>query len=75
MPRCDFCQPSPDGGVSIWHMATADGQAGQIGVSSAEFYVHDGITVILRTPKLPNDQRMHVDTLYCPMCGRRYGDG
>ena len=75
MQRCDFCQPAKDGTVACWHLDAAEGHEDVIGVSSAEFYVHDGITVILRTPNLPNDQRMHVDTLYCPMCGRRYGDG
>lgn len=75
MSKCDFCQPSPDGRVALWHMAMADGQAGQIGISSAEIYVHDGITVVLRTPNLPNDQYLRADTLYCPMCGRRYSDG
>lgn len=65
---CPFCNVADDGTVATWHLDAV----AKCDVTSAEIYVDDGFTMILRTPNLPQDQRLHIDTLYCPMCGRRY---
>lgn len=75
MNNCQFCHKADDGTVATWYMDAVGEFAEKNGISSAEIFVNDGITVILRTPGMQTDQRMHIDTLYCPMCGRRYGDG
>lgn len=71
MSDCQFCHKADDGTVACWHMDAADEYADKIGIASAEIYVDDGIAVILRTPNLQRDQRLHVDTLYCPKRRRR----
>ena len=68
MDNCGFCNMAKDGTVACWHLDAVE----DCDVKSADIFVDDGITVILRTPDLPKDQRLHIDTLYCPMCGRRY---
>lgn len=75
MNDCQLCHKADDGTVACWHMDCAEEYTDKIGVASADIYVNDGFTVILHTPHLGNDQQLNVDTLYCPMCGRRYGDG
>lgn len=74
MNNCQFCHKADDGTVACWHLDAAGEFADKIGIASAEIYVDDGLTVILSTPNLTQDQRLHIDTLYCPMCGRRYED-
>lgn len=70
MNKCQFCHEAEDGTVACWHMDATT----ECDVTAADIYLNDGITVILRTPNMECDQRLHVDVLYCPMCGRRFGD-
>ena len=67
---CKFCRVADDGTVACWHLDATR----KCDVTAADIYLDDGVTVILHTPNLGNDQRLHVDTPYCPMCGRRRED-
>ena len=70
MNGCAFCTPDKDNCVStvIMMNPTPDPH-----IKSAQFFFHDnGITVILRTPGEKTDQRIHINTNRCPMCGRAY---
>lgn len=68
MNGCQFCQAADDGTVACWNMEATF----KCDVTAAQIFVDDGITVILKTPNLAADQRLHVDTKYCPMCGRKF---
>lgn len=66
---CSFCNPDTDNQVSTMIMMNPTSDAH---IRSAQFFFSDGITIILKTPGEPADQRIHIDVNRCPMCGRAY---
>lgn len=70
---CSFCRADENGGISFFDMQAQKNNIFR--VRNAEMYFEDGhATVILRTPTLPQDQRMRVKINFCPMCGRKYDE-